>query len=203
MIPAWPLIGGSFYSRINTDGAPLDGLHAFETDVGAPLQRRKSTAVTERWSLGVLIERDEDLAAFEDWWAGEVAQGAMPFIWRHPVTQAVRWWRMPSQYRKAHFGAGRSIISFEALMLPGVPWFAPYVPEPYVRVPLWVADYENGIFGVDGKRGVAADLAGVSGDFEVWRRMASGSQSFHAASYDGDIPLSAPTGVLSMAGFAP
>lgn len=200
-ILAWPLTA-PFYPEVNSTGGPLDTLATFEPDVGAPIQRARSTAVTESWSLQTLFQTLADLAVFEDWWANTLGQGASRFIWRHPQTNAVRWVRIPQQYDKQFLGGGLSRVSFAALYLPGTPWFAPYVPTPYVRVPRWVAHYTAGVYGVGATRGVAADLNAVSGTFEVWRKKTDGTQTFLSQTYTaGSIPTTAPTGVEWLVGF--
>ena len=200
-ILTWPTTE-PFYPEMSSTASPLDGLATFETDVGAPVQRRRSTAVTEAWSMQVLFLDLETLTTFETWWADTLGQGASRFIWRHPQTNAVRWFRIPQQFEKRFLGAGHSRVSFSALLLPGLPWFAPYVPTPYVRAPRWVAHYGSSVFGVGSARGVAADLDDVSGTFEVWRKNTDGSQSFLSQTYTaGDIPTTAPSGVEWLVGF--
>jgi hypothetical protein len=201
MITSWPL-EAPFYPLIDAEGGDVQMLRRFEPDVGPPIDRPATTAVLESWSLRVMLETRADLATLTAWGRTDLAQWALPFIWRHPRTRAITRWKFLQPPRHVQRSGEIVEMSFSALCLPGVPWFAPYVPGDRARLPAWVADYAGGVYGVGDARGVVGDLAAVSGTFEVWEKRTNGTQGFGARTYSGDIPATAPTGVDWLVGFA-
>lgn len=201
MISAW-ILEDDFCPVFDADGGDINAKRSFEPDMGPPIERAATTASVESWQLRVAVKSDENLAAMMAWGRGTLAQWVLPFIWRHPHTGAVTKWKFLGAPRVVRIGSQSFMLSFSALRLPGVPWFAPYVPGTRARLPAWVADYDGGVYGVGDARGVAADLSALSGTYEVWKKRSSGTQGFSERTYSGDIPTSAPVGVDWLVGFA-
>ena len=201
MIAAWPFQDPLMPLRTST-GAPVDNLASFQPDVGPPTTRRRATSRVEQWEMSVLLKSFEQLTEFETWFRDDLKDGALPFVWRKPATDEVTKWRFsPASYDKRFRGAGFVGLSFTALLLPNKLWFAPYVPENTVRLPAWVADYADGVYGVGDEKGAASTLSSVSGTFLVWERTTSGGNVFYQDSFSGNVPQTAPTGVSWLVGF--
>ena len=201
MIAAWPFQDPLMPLRTST-GAPVDNLASFQPDVGPPLSRRRATARVQQWEMQVILDSFDKLAQFESWFEDDLQDGAMPFVWRKPASKEVTKWRIsPASYDKRFLGGPVVGLSFTALLLPNKLWFAPYVPENTVRLPAWVADYADGVYGVGDEKGAASTLSSVSGTFLVWERTASGQNKFYQDTFSEDVPQTAPGGVAWLVGF--
>lgn len=196
---AWPLPFNYVPMIEGARGGPVAMMRRFQPEVGIDtIERKAVTARAESWrSLSFLIEGEVDNATFEAWYHDTIGQ---PFIWRHPRTGAVSEWKISGDPEYRNTRDHDYIVTLDLIMLPGTPWYAPYVPGSQVRIPYFVADYSASVFGVDGARGVVADLGDVSGTFDVWTIRTNGSNSFGTVTYDEDIPLTAPTGVSKLIG---
>jgi hypothetical protein len=199
---AWPFTD-PFYALVESTGQSMRAMSSFAPEFGPPIDRPRSTARMEAWSLTFPLKTFAALTTFRQWYEGQIKFGAIRYVWRHPTDNGVTYWKIVSDYQPVFRGAEVSFLRFDAMLLPGVPWYAAYVPQPYVRLPVFVADYSGGVYGVDGARGVAADLSAVSGTFYVWQRTTGGVDSFSTVTYSGDIPLTAPSGVAWLVGFVP
>ena len=201
MIQHWPL-ADPFYPLLNSTSSHLDQSASFQPDVGVPITRRRITGRIEGWNMSLILRDFARLEAFKTWFSDDLQGGTLPFVWRHPITKEVARFRFtPATYDTSYLGAGVSRISFNALILPGRVWFAPYMRPNTARPPDWVADYAGDVFGVDGRRGVAADLEPLAGVFLVWQRNTAGTNVFREVTYSSDIPLIAPAGVSWLVGY--
>lgn len=215
-------------------GGPVENRRSFATDSGLPIERPRHTAMIERWSVHLALMSQAQAEDLRQWFATVAGFGAAPFLWRHPLSGAVGRWRIaqdsvPLDHEEVL--RDRVRVSMVVIRLPGTPWFAPYVPDGTVRLPLWVADYDAGKYWVAGVPVAAGDLDQIAGSYDVLTRLApwflaagewaaggrwddgapwddvtpwadSGDQ-MSQESYAGDVPQAAPPGVLWLAGFAP
>ena len=202
MIAAWPFTDPLRPLQTST-AAQVDNLATFTPSVGPPITRRRATARVEQWEMQVLLNSFEQLTEFETWFRTDLKDGALPFVWRKPATDEVTKWKIsPGSYDKRFRGGGFVGLSFTALLLPNTLWYAPYVPDNTVNLPLWVADYGEDVYGVGEEKGAASTLSAVSGTFLVWERTTSGNNVFYQDTFSGDVPQTAPTGVSWLVGFA-
>jgi len=200
MITSWPLTK-PFYPALDAEGRDVQAVRRFEPDVGPPIERPSSLATLEAWSMTAHLKSRDDYATFMAWWRDDLARGTLPFVWRHPRSRAVGKWKFTGPPSHRQTGAERVQVSFDCLLLPGSVWFADYVPQPYARIPAWVADYDGGVYGVGDARGVVGDLAAVSGTYEVWQKNSDGTHEFKSVTYAANIPATAPAGVDWLVGF--
>ncbi len=201
MITAWPLTD-PLYPALDAEGADMFAPRSFAPDVGPPIVRRAATSTVESFTLSANLRSRDDLATLLAWWRDDLQQGMQPFVWRHPRTRSPAKFRFTSSIKHVQTGKERVRASFDVLRLPGELWFASYIPAAGVTLPLWVADYAGGVYGVGDARGVVGDLAALSGTYLVWTKRSDGTQAFGSATYAGDIPSTAPTGVSWLVGFA-
>lgn len=203
MTAYWPF-DGRFSSRPTADstGGPIDQTARFAPDTGPDITRRRTTAVVEAWQMGVIFPTAERVAAFETWFHDTLKSGTLPFSWRHPSNRGVRRFLFaPASYSLAFQGPNWARASFSVQILPGVPWFAPYVPEGGARVPDWVADYEAGKYWINGVPVAASGLAAISGNYVIAERLGPYTTAQRLVTYAGDVPQTAPSGVSWIAGF--
>lgn len=198
----WPF-SDTFVPLLQSTGAPVDQRAAFSPELGAPITRPRTTAQVEAWNLAVIFKGYDDYAAFEAWFRDDLAQGSLPFVWRHPYRQdVVRFKFDPGSYSPSFLGAGNVRVTFSALTLPGRLFFAPYIPEGSARPPDWIADYDADRYWIGQEEVDAADLATISGSFLVLQQSLTFTQTFFTATYSGDVPQAAPATVDWLAGFA-
>jgi hypothetical protein len=192
----------SFRPTGDSTGGPLDQTAAFQPDTGPDITRRRTTARVEAWQLGVILPALSRLPVFEQWFDSNLQGGVLPFSWRHPSTRAVRRFQFsPRTYSVGYLGGDWVRLSFSCQILPGVPWFAPYVPDNSARVPDWVADYAAGKYWVAGAEVAATGLAAVSGTYVVQDRLGPHTTVKRLTTYAGNVPQTAPAGVTWSAGF--
>lgn len=197
---AWPL-ETPFYADLDSTGEIVDPRVMRQPEFGPPISRLKADALMEVWSLRFTFPSFAVSNTFHDWHRSTLKFGALSYIWRHPQTGGVTRWKMLDAPQRAFSGAQWSKVSFSAMRMPGDVWYADYVPRPYVRLPYFVADYENGVYGVDSAAGPSSLLTAVTGTYEVWTRLTNGTQTFSSMTFASGVPTTAPTGVLSYAGF--
>ena len=144
----------------SVSGGPDDVRASFEPDVGAPIERPRMTGAVERYQMMLPSMLSGPYAVFADWFATDLLQGSRPFVWRHPLTDAVKMARFaPGEtFSVSKRGRWRD-VSMQALFLPGVPWFAPYVLAGSILPPVFVADFAAAIYGADSDRLVRAPIA--------------------------------------------
>lgn len=202
-IRAWPLANNFVPMIQGASGGPVAIKRTFEPSVGIDtIERPAVTARMERWTnLSFIVETKFENDLVESWFYDTIGQGAKSFIFRHPRTGDLGEWKITTDPVFSNISEDKYIITVDMIKLAGTLWFAPYVPTGSIRIPRFVADYDGDVYGVDGARGVAADLADVSGTFEVWTTFTDGRHAFGTKTYSGDVPLTAPTGVSRLVGF--
>lgn len=209
MIPHWPLGLRQMPRRGTWAGGPKDARRVFQPDVGPPLMRAASTAEVMIYANAVFPNFSQaQRALFETFWRVDLARGALPFSWREPESNAPGLWLIGSGETGYVFnskGAGLSDLTVTLIRKPGTPWFAPYMLAGFARVPAVVADYTGSVFGVDGKRSLAAAVALVAGTYDVYTISTAGlvTTALAAAITAGDIPASAPMDVARIVAFLP
>jgi hypothetical protein len=201
-VPYWPFNDDFSYSvTSDSTGGPLDQAARFSPDVGPEIVRRRTTARVEMWQLGVIFPTFDQFNTFEAWYDRDIASGTLPFAWRHPSSKEVKSFRMTGPYSVGYPGGQWVRVSFSAMILPGVPFCAPYMTANSARAPDWIADYATGQFWNGQAQVTAAALrAAVSGGFDVLEQRAD-TQVWRYQTYSNDLPLTAPSGVTWLAGF--
>ncbi len=202
MISSWPL-KKAFYPTRRATGTDMSFRRTFTPDVGPDIDRLSSTVSMEDWSMQLIISSDYEYVKFMDWGRVELKQWIQPFIWRHPRSKSVTKWKFVGTPQDEKLGVGIYEIRFRVYRMPGIPWFAPYVLGDRVNLPLFVADYQNGIYGVDGIRGVSSDLNSVSGTYKIWTTYNDGSLArFSRATYVSGPAFPPASNLNSILGFA-
>lgn len=201
-IRAWPLADNFVPLIQGASGGPVSIKRTFEPSVGIDaIERPAVTARMERWTnLSFIVETRYENDLFESWFYDTIGQGAKSFIYRHPRTGDLGEWKIVSDPVFSNISEDKYVITVDMIKLAGTPWFASYIPSNTVRIPRFVADYTNDVYGVDGALGVATDLGDVAGTFEVWTVTTEGTHRFGVATYDGDVPQTAPSGVARLVG---
>ncbi|MDT8329099.1 MAG: hypothetical protein RQ750_17310 [Roseovarius sp.] len=192
-LPQGPLIGLNL--------SPVDVRATFEPEVGEPISRPRTTgapfmADAEWVMVGAQI------SAFEAFYASSLGQGAARFAMREVTTNQLRLWRFMGTYQRQFRKKDVATISAKLMMLPNVPWFAPYGREGLSTIPAWVADYENGVFGIDAVKATAAELPSISGTFLVRRVTTSQVTEGQEVIAAGDITEAQPVGTNLIIGYA-
>jgi hypothetical protein len=200
-VPYWPFVD-PLYLSVSSTSAVMDQAATFQPDVGPAITRRRITARVDIWSGSVIMRDYAQLAQFENWFDNDLAAGTKPFIWRRSDLDAVAFFKFaPASYSKAFLGNELCRLSFDMMVLPGVPFCAPYMTANSARAPDWIADYSAGRFWNGQAQVTAAALrAAVSGGFDVLEQRAD-TQVWRYQTYSNDLPLTAPSGVTWLAGF--
>lgn len=195
----------------------MDGTVSFQPEVGVPITRRRTTAPIEVWPMSVVLYNFAQLAEFETWFNDDLAQGALPFVWRHPVSKVVtRFKFMPATFDTSYPGGEWVRLSFTVMTVPGRLWFAPYVPEESAKVPDFVADYENDRYWLGQEEVTLAELIPVSGPHDVLTQQLTYTRTWSFVNYGGgfvppgtlppffaqQVPQTQPANVDWIAGFA-
>jgi len=134
----------------NMQGGPIFSRISFEPDVGPPIERRRSTASVSTYAVTLTPFTRAQLDILEAWFAGELEGGTRRFVWRNPITKKLGYWKIlpgDPDFQVAPIDDNLVRISFKAMLLPSVPWFAAYVPEGTAIVPSLVLDFETGKYG--------------------------------------------------------
>lgn len=204
MIPYWPT---GIDQSISTDysGGPTDTRAVFET-IGGPITRPRVTGAPAVFSVNPFPMTQVEFAIFEAWVSDDLRSGALAFCLRDPLNNDPRMWKImgggETLYSTGMLGAVTVHVSLSLIRLPTRPWFAPYVPEGVSRVPDFVADYGEGVYGIAGKPVAASGLPSIAGDYLTVTTDASTVTRQSVTLAPGDIPSTAPAGVTSIIGFA-
>jgi len=177
-----------------------DARHVFESDVGEPISRPRTTGAIEAYEAAITLTGD-DIAAFSTFFHTDLSQGTQRFIFRDPDDGAVRWWKFAAPPRRQVPISRVAQISMSLLKLPGTPWFADYVPAGVSRVPYFVADYANAAYGIDGETVAASALPTIAGTYLVERTTATAVTSAIETLVATDIPATAPGTTTKILGF--
>ena len=142
---------------------------------------------------------------FETWFRDDLQSGVLRFSWRDPVSNEIALWQIVAQgelaYSVTSLGADRHELNVSLMRMPGTPWWASYALAGDSRAPFAVADYANGVFGVEGSRTTAAAVAAVAGTFDVYTTDGGVTEELNHAVTAGDIPASAPGSVTLIRAF--
>lgn len=184
------------------DYSPQDVRVSFEPDVGEPISRPKTTGapyiINPVWTLqGAQIDR------FTEFHSKTLARGSLQFCMRDPVNDVPRLCRfVGGAYKRQFITRTLARVSAQVMILPGPPWFAPYVPQGVSRVPDFVADYAGSVFGIEGKTVAASAIAALAGTYLVERTTTSAVTTAQEVLEAGDIPATAPANTTRIIGFA-
>lgn len=210
MIPNWPAGLAQKPRRNSWRGGPLDQRRSFTPDFGPALTRPGATAVTMLYAQAVFpLRSPAERATFEAWFQDDIAQGSVAFSWREPETEAPGLWMIPPGdrgYEITSRGAGLSDLMISMMRKPGTPWWAGYMLEGDCRVPAVVADYDGGIYGVDGVQTAASAVALAAGTFDLYTYPDGGGApdvDLSETVIAGDIPSSAPVDVAKILAYLP
>lgn len=185
-------------------GGPQDNRVAFQPMAGVPITRPRTTGMVKQITAVFRQLTWSQFETFEGFVATDINQGSSSFIWRHPVGGDPRWWRLAggeTLYQEEHLENGRVNVSLALYLQPAIPWFADYIPAGVSRVPYFVADYANGVYGIDGKTVAASALTTIAGTFWVQRTTTTEITEAQETLIATDIPASAPGTTTKIIGF--
>lgn len=180
--------------------APQDVGATFDPSVGEPISRPRTTSAAFRVEVEWVFDGDQ-IAAFEDFYAVTLGQGSERFALRDPITSKLKLWRFDGAYQRQFPLKTRARVQASLLLLPSEPWFAPYGRDCLSTVPAFVADYANSVYGISGRRTVAADLPAIEGTYLVRRTTTSAITMGKEILAAGDITQSRPSGTVSIVGY--
>lgn len=208
-IQHWPLGIPQKPAAGRVSGSVVDTRAEFGTDAGVPITRPRTSGAPELFQVTLVPMLNQgEFDVFRRWVASDLGQGASRFVWRDPLTNEVRFFKLAGgerrlyQVERIETRPARTRVQMTVMMLPGVPWFADYVPQDSSRVPDFVADYGEGVYGVAGKKVAASALEDIAGEyFTVTTDAAAVTRKVETLTA-GDIPETAPAGVSSIIGFA-
>ncbi|MDF2140860.1 hypothetical protein [Paenirhodobacter sp. CAU 1674] len=212
MIAIWPTSIRQLPQRGDWDGGPRDDRAIFEPESGPPILRRRVTGVTSEFSATFPKLRAAQVAAFEAWFQDDLANGSLPFLFRDPVRGDVARWMIPGgngrPYSYRANGADLHDLSMTLLRMPGNAAVAPYVivqADGSLRAPYVVADYDAGVFLIDGVSVPASSVAAIAGTYDVLTVSDLGVETWELAHtvLAGDIPATAPVDVSRILAFTP
>lgn len=199
-IPYWPEtlpVGPA----TGLDFSPVDVRATFEADIGEPISRPRSTGAPFMANMTFTLQGAQ-IATFEAFYATTLGQGAQRFAMREVISGDLRMWRFMGGYSRRFPIKTVAIVQAQLMMLPGVPWFAPYARAGLSTVPYFVADYANGVYGIDGLRVTAADMPTVGGTYLVRRTTTATITEGQEVLNPGDITEAQPAGTTSIVGYS-
>lgn len=189
---------------------PANGISIGPEDVRAQFEPEFGPSITRpRVSVAVVAHdaqftfEDAEIATFESFFANDLAQGTARFVWRDPVDGTPYWWRFAGPYSKRHPITRVATVSASLLRLPNIVWFTDYVRTGNSRSPAWVADYENGVYGIGTEKVPASDLPSISGTYFVVRVTSGGTTEGEETLVAGDITEAQPVGTDRIVGYDP
>jgi hypothetical protein len=187
-------------------GGPMDDRASFSVDIGDPVERPLTTDTPEVYDVTLRVLSKAQYAIFKAWFRNDLTRGVKRFIFRDPVTDSPIWCKMLKgnpPYQVSPASGGQYLgIRFKMMLLPGTPWFQDYIPANSCRVPYFVADYANGVYGIDGKTVAASALPTIAGTFWVQRTTTTAITEALEELEATDIPASAPGTTTKILGFA-
>lgn len=208
-VPNWPTSLPQFPWTQGFNGGPLDSRAKFQTEYGPPIVRARTTANPETYDALWRNLRLVQITAFRDFVRTDLGGGVRAFAWRDPVQGDPALWRI--------LGGGERMfditprrgdfhdLSLKLMRLPGTPWWAPYVRAGASVVPHVVADWDAGVYGIDGAKVTASALPAVSGTFDVYSVSSTDVETYTAGVVitPGDIPAAVPSLVKRRVYFTP
>ncbi|MBR9764814.1 MAG: hypothetical protein GYB53_15115 [Rhodobacteraceae bacterium] len=117
------------------------------------------TGAVERYQMTLPSMLQGAYEVFQGWHGQDLLHGSRSFVWRHPLTGAVRMARFApgESYNASKRGRWRD-VSMRALFLAGSPWFSAYVVDGSVVPPVFVTDFAAAVYGADTGRLVRAPI---------------------------------------------
>ena len=209
MIPVWPAALPQTPARGQFTGGPRNSRVSFQPDRGPSIDRLGDTAETVQRTAVFPQIKTATLNVFRTWFATDLRRGTLPYAWRDPIDGLAWRWKIIGDeldYEETSRGATLHDLSLRLTRLPGRPWWQPYCTDTgNLRLPFVVADYANGIFGVDLKRTPASAVAAVAGTFDIWNTTTLGvtTVSLSQVITAGGIPATAPGGVAKRIAYLP
>lgn len=207
-VPNWPVSLPQSPRREGFNGGPLDTRVKFETEYGPPITRNRTTANPETYDATFRNLTLVQVAAFRTFYGTTLQGGVRNFAWRDPVVGDPALWKILGNGARAFDivprGADLHDLTLKLMRMPGTPWWSPYVRPGSSIVPSVVADWDAGVYGIDGAKVAASALPAVAGTFDVWSVSSSDVETFAAAQVitAGGIPATAPGGVKRRVYFA-
>ena len=186
-------------------GGFMDNRASFQGDIGAPMERPLTTGVPEVFDVSFRVLTREQYAIFKEWYKTDLNHGINRFIFRDPLTQEPVWFKIlkgSPPYQANASGEQYVSLSAKMMLIPGKPWFADYIPACVCRAPYFVADYEGGVFGINGKTVAASALPSIAGTYWVQRTTTTAITEALEELEATDIPASAPGTTTKILGFA-
>jgi hypothetical protein len=209
MIPVWPADLPQTPQRGSFSGGPKNSRVSFQPDRGPPIDRLGDTAETLQKSAVFPQIKTATLDVFRAWFSTDLRRGTLPYAWRDPIDGLAWRWKIVGEdldYEEASRGATLHDLTLRLLRLPGRPWWQPYCTATgALRLPYVVADYTNGVFGVDLARTPASVVAALAGTLDLYTTATGGAvtEELAHAVIAGDIPATAPGGVAKIVGYLP
>ena len=188
--------------NLSSTGGPVDQSVSFQPDLGVPITRPRTTGTVETWSVPITFYSRAQFAEFEAWFRSDLQRGTLPFVWRHPATNAVCKVRIiPATYQSSYPGGDWVQVSLSMMILPGRLWFAPYVPDGSSRVPDFVADYSLGRYWIGQQEVSSVSLGSISGSYLIHSQVLTYTRRLNTGVYAGNVPQVAPANTDWIAGF--
>ena len=147
LMPVWPA-GFLPTPELNGwDGMPFDTRAAFSPESGPPIFRKRVTAEAWQFSGRFPTADQAEQAAFWTFWE-EIDQGALSFLWRDPVSQAVRRWIFAADEPVRTSGVSDTHRDFQLqlIRLPSTPWWAALMPPGDLVAPRAAYDMARGLY---------------------------------------------------------
>lgn len=183
--------------------APQDVLARFQPDVGVPITRPRLTAGIDTMSIELKPMTRAQFAAWREWAALQLKNGALPFLWRDPLSTALSRWMFTAPYSSEARGNRLQVVTIRVMRLPGSLWYAPYVPSHLIAQPGFVADWSGSVFGIGETMVAASGLSAVAGDYTVYIQRTNGTSAVQDLTFtEDDLGATAPSGVARYVGFA-
>ena len=172
-VPAnWPASLPQLPKREAFNGGPLDTRAAFNPEYGPPILRARTTASPRTFDATFRNLKLVQMQAFEAFLSTDLGGAVKSFAWRDPIFGDPALWKIMGNggriYDVIPRGADLHDITLKLMRLPGTPWWAPYVRPGASVVPKVVADWNAGVYGIDGAKVLASALPAVTGTFNVY-----------------------------------
>lgn len=200
----WPLEMPQ-YPAVSYAGGPLNNRESFSARAGEPIERPITTAPLEVYDMNTKPITKAVFAIFEAWFRDDLKSGTNWFSMRHPIGREIRETRIVGAspaYTVSPLSGGRLVsLSMQLMFRPLVPWFADYVPPNVSRPPSFVADYANGVYGINGALVPVSSLPTITGTYGVERRTTTSISFAYETLTAGAIPQAQPVNTNAILGF--
>lgn len=195
-------------ATVEYSGYPQDARYSFQPDRGPSIDRRRTTGAARVCSVALPVLTLDQFNTFETWFEDDLVHGVERFIWRDSLTGGVFIWKfrggqeMPYQWRASSDELVK--VTMTLMRLPAAPWFADYVRDGSSKPPAFVADYDAGVYGIDGAKVPASSLPDIEGTYDLYTVDGSDVETFDASEVltAGDITEAQPVDVNRYVGFS-